>query len=61
MTWWQMLLQYVAPAVVSGAGAWVVRGRIAARTAAANTATDQAADAALRKLRPAPDEEDTRH
>ena len=63
MSWWQFLLQHVVPPLVTGAGAWVARGRIAARTAAANAATDDAADAALKKLRPAefPEEEVTRH
>jgi len=62
MTWWQFLLQHVLPVAAAGGAAWVARGRIAARTAAANGATDQAADAALAKLRPADNfDEVTRH
>jgi hypothetical protein len=61
MTWWQLALQHVLPVLVAGGGAWVARGRLAARTAAANAATDQAADAALKKLRHADFDEDTRH
>jgi hypothetical protein len=61
MTWWQFLLQHALPVLAAGGGAWVARGRIAARTAAANAATDQAADAALRKVRDADFDEVTRH
>jgi hypothetical protein len=61
MTWWQVALQHVVPVLVAGGGAWIARGKIAARTAAANAATDQAADAALKKHLHSDFDEVTRH